>query len=131
MRAAYAGRRWSSSRVAPPPGAGAPRHIDFAVLERFKTTTVILGCYDISKSRVATVDEMEARPKSAVEHIDRERLIAAPDCELGLLPRDIAVAKMTNLCVAAARICTAVTSTTWVRSSPTTRHSSKSITLMG
>jgi len=47
---------------------------------------------------------MEARLKSALEHIDRERLIAAPDCGLGLLPRDIAVAKMTNLCVAAARI---------------------------
>jgi len=82
----------------------AHRHIDLAVLERFKTTTVILGCFDISKSRVETVDEMEARLKSALEHIDRERLIAAPDCGLGLLPRDIAVAKMTNLCVAAARI---------------------------
>ena len=81
----------------------AYRHIELAILERFKTT-VILGCFDISKSRVETVDEMEARLKSALEHIDRERLIAAPDCGLGLLPRDIAVAKMTNLCVAAARI---------------------------
>ena len=83
-----------------------------AALERFKTTTVILDCFDISKSRVETVDEMEARLKSALMHIDRERLIAAPDCGLGLLPRRIAMAKMTNLCVAAARICTAAPSPT-------------------
>ena len=30
----------------------AHRHIDLAVLERFQTTTVILGCLDISKSRI-------------------------------------------------------------------------------
>ena len=82
----------------------AHRHIDLAVLEHFKTTTVILGCFDISKSRVETEDEIEARLKSALNHIDRERLIAAPDCGLGLLPRSIAVAKMTNLCVAAGRV---------------------------
>lgn len=82
----------------------AHRHIDLAVLERFKTTTVILGCFDISKSRIETVDEMEERLKGALEHIDAERLIAAPDCGLGLLPRDIAVAKMTNLSAAAARV---------------------------
>jgi len=82
----------------------AHRHIDLAVLERFKTTTVILGCFDISKSRIETADEMEERLKSALGHIDSDRLIAAPDCGLGLLPRDIAVAKMTNLSEAAARV---------------------------
>ena len=51
-----------------------------------------------------TMDEMEERLKGALEHIDAERLIAAPDCGLGLLPRDIAVAKMTNLSAAAARV---------------------------
>ena len=82
----------------------AHRHIDLSVLESFKTTTVILGCFDISKSKVETVDEIEERLKKALNHIDRERLIAAPDCGLGLLPRKIAVAKMTNLCTAAARV---------------------------
>ena len=82
----------------------AHRHIDLAVLERFKTTTVILGCFDISKSRIESEDEIEARLKSALNHIDRERLIASPDCGLGLLPRSIAVAKMTNMCAAAGRV---------------------------
>ena len=50
------------------------------------------------------MDEIEARLKSALNHIDRERLIAAPDCGLGLLPRSVAVAKMTNLCIAAGNI---------------------------
>ena len=82
----------------------AHRHIDLSVLERFKSTTVILGCFDISKSYVETVDEIEERLKLALKHIDRERLVAAPDCGLGLLPRHIAIKKMTNLCGAAARV---------------------------
>ncbi|MGI9384917.1 MAG: hypothetical protein ACR2PO_17325 [Methyloligellaceae bacterium] len=82
----------------------AHRHIDLKLLERFKTTTVILGCFDISISRIETVDEIEARLRAALEHIDKERLIAAPDCGLGLLGRDLAVAKLRNLCAAASRI---------------------------
>ncbi len=81
----------------------AHRHIDLAVLERFKTTTVILGCFDISMSRIESVDEIAERLGAALEHIDADRLIAAPDCGLGLLPRDLAVAKMRNLCEAARR----------------------------
>jgi 5-methyltetrahydropteroyltriglutamate--homocysteine methyltransferase len=37
----------------------------------------------------------------ALNHIDSERLIAAPDCGLGLLGRDLAMAKLKNMCAAA------------------------------
>jgi 5-methyltetrahydropteroyltriglutamate--homocysteine methyltransferase len=93
-----------SSRIQHLSIEDAHRHIDLAVLERFKTTTIILGCFDISKSHVESVDEIETRLKSALNHIDRERLIAAPDCGLGLLPRSVAVAKMKNLCIAARNV---------------------------
>lgn len=82
----------------------AHRHNDLALLEHFKTTTIILGCIDISISRIESADEIEARLRTALEHIDADRLIAAPDCGLGLLSRDLAVAKLTNLCEAAGRV---------------------------
>ncbi len=45
-------------------------------------------------------------PLAALGHIETERLIAAPDCGLGLLGRDQARAKMRNLCAAARGIYT-------------------------
>ena len=79
----------------------AHRHNDLALLECFPSTTVILGAVAIAKSRIESVDEIRERLVAALEHIDSERLIAAPDCGLGLLTREQAVAKLTNLSLAA------------------------------
>jgi 5-methyltetrahydropteroyltriglutamate--homocysteine methyltransferase len=79
----------------------AHRHNDLALLEHFGTTTVIFGAVAVAKSRVESVDEIRDRLRAALQHIDAGRLIAAPDCGLGLLGRDLAVAKLTNLCAAA------------------------------
>ena len=82
----------------------AHRHNDLALLEKFEETTVILGCVDIANTRVETADEISDRLAAAHHHIDPARLIAAPDCGLGMLDRDTAVAKMTNLSAAAHRL---------------------------
>lgn len=82
----------------------AHRHNDLSLLENFTKTTVILGVVDVSSSRIETADEIEARLRQALEHIDKERLIAAPDCGLGLLTREMATNKLRNLCEGAARI---------------------------
>ncbi len=79
----------------------AHRHNDLALLEKFRTTTVIFGAVAIAKSEVESVDEIRQRLTAAIEHIDSERLVAAPDCGLGLLGRKLAVAKLRNLCEAA------------------------------
>jgi 5-methyltetrahydropteroyltriglutamate--homocysteine methyltransferase len=79
----------------------AHRHNDLSLLERFKTTTVIFGAVAVAKSRVEPVEEIRARLRAALDHIDAGRLAAAPDCGLGLLGRDLAMAKLTNLCAAA------------------------------
>jgi len=79
----------------------AHRHNDLELLEHFRKTKVIFGAVAIAKSHVETVDEIVARLEQALEHIDRERLIAAPDCGLGLLGRDLARAKLGNMCAAA------------------------------
>lgn len=79
----------------------AHRPNDLALLEAFPATTVILGVVAVAKSRVETVEEIRDRLRSAQEHIDPARLVAAPDCGLGLLGRDLALAKLRNLCAAA------------------------------
>ena len=82
----------------------AHRHNDLALLERFATTTVIFGVVAIARSRVEPVEEIRARLCDALNHIDKARLVAAPDCGLGLLGRDLAREKMRNLSAAAKRI---------------------------
>ena len=79
----------------------AHRHNDLALLERFAKTRVILGVVAIAKSRIEPVEEIRARLAAALDHIEAGRLIAAPDCGLGLLGRDLARTKLANLCEAA------------------------------
>lgn len=75
-----------------------------ALLPRFKSTTIILGVVGIARSRIETVDEIEARLREAVAMHGIDRLIAAPDCGLGYLSRDQALDKLRNLSTAAHRI---------------------------
>ena len=79
----------------------AHRPNDLSLLERFRATTVILGVVAIARSRVESVGEIAARLGTAMNHIDANRLIAAPDCGLGLLGRELARSKLANLCHAA------------------------------
>ena len=79
----------------------AHRHNDLSLLETFKTTSVILGVVAIAKSRVEPVEEIRERLNAALEHIDAGRLIAAPDCGLGLLGRELTLQKLRNLSAAA------------------------------
>lgn len=79
----------------------AHRHNDLKLLERFRNTTVIFGAVAIAKSEIESVDTIRQRLKEALEHIDAHRLIAAPDCGLGILGRSLARAKLKNLCAAA------------------------------
>ena len=79
----------------------AHRYNDLTLLERFKTTTIIFGVVAIAKSRIEAVDEIRTRLNAALQHIDRDRLVAAPDCGLGLLGGTLALQKIRNLCSAA------------------------------
>ncbi len=82
----------------------AHRHNDLRLLELFEKSQVIFGVVTIAKSRVESVDEIRARLEAALEHIDPDRLIAAPDCGLGLLGRELSMQKLHNMCQAAASI---------------------------
>ncbi len=80
----------------------AHRPNDLALLDQIKNTIVIFGVVAIAKSEVESVETIQQRLSAALEHIDQDRLIAAPDCGLGLLGRELALAKLGNMCKAAA-----------------------------
>ena len=82
----------------------AHRHNDLSLLERFASKAVIFGVIAIARSRVETVAEIEARLRAALAHIDADRLIAAPDCGLGFLPRETVRAKLANMTAAAKQV---------------------------
>jgi 5-methyltetrahydropteroyltriglutamate--homocysteine methyltransferase len=79
----------------------AHRPNDLALLERFARTRVLLGVIAVAQSRLEEVEAVRARLRAALEHIDPHRLLAAPDCGLGLLGRDLARQKLRVLSEAA------------------------------
>lgn len=79
----------------------AHRPSDLELLELFERSTVILGLVAIARTRVESVDEIRERLVVALSHIDRRRLVAAPDCGLGMLDLETATAKLVNLTTAA------------------------------
>ena len=82
----------------------AHRHNDLSLLERFKNSTVIFGSIAIAASRIESIEEISSRLREALNHIDRERLIAAPDCGLVMLNRKLAMQKLSNLTAAAREV---------------------------
>jgi len=76
-------------------------HNDLSLLEQFSRSQVILGAVTIASSRIESVDEIAGRARNALRHVDRERLLLAPDCGLMMLGRELALSKLANLCAAA------------------------------
>ena len=74
---------------------------DLNLLTEFTRSTVILGSVTIASSQVESVEYIRARLHKALNHIDADRLMAAPDCGLMMLGRELAMAKLGNMCEAA------------------------------
>ncbi|MEE8376655.1 MAG: cobalamin-independent methionine synthase II family protein [Acidimicrobiia bacterium] len=79
----------------------AHRPADLRLLELFEQKTVILGLIAIAKTAVEPAEEIRNRLHEALSHIDSERLIAGPDCGLGMLDLATATSKLANLTAAA------------------------------
>ncbi len=79
----------------------AHRYNDLTLLEKFKKSTVLFGSVAIAQSRIETVEEIVARLQAALNHIEQDRLVVAPDCGLAMLGRDLAMEKLKNMCDAA------------------------------
>ncbi len=74
------------------------------LLVRFRNTIVIFGSIAIANSEIEPVQQIAGRLRTALTHIEAERLWVAPDCGLGLLGRERAMAKLRNMCEAARQV---------------------------
>ena len=72
----------------------AQPHLDLAVLKELPTKTVMLGVLDLGSEVVETPAIVAQRLRAALAIVPAERLVAAPDCGMKYLPREVAFAKL-------------------------------------
>ena len=75
----------------------AHRYNDLSLLEKFSKTKIILGLIKIASSEKETIQQIQLRVKNALKYIHKKKLIAAPDCGLGHLSRDLAMHKLKTM----------------------------------
>ncbi len=75
----------------------AQPNLDLGTLDGLGDKTVIFGVISMGDPHPETPETVAARIRAALEHIPAERLIAAPDCGMKYIPRDIAFAKLKAL----------------------------------
>ena len=83
--------------------AAQPR-LDLAVLEQLPDKTILVGVLDLGTSEVETPEVVARRLRAALAHVPVERLVAAPDCGMKYLARDVAFQKLRALAAGAARV---------------------------
>jgi 5-methyltetrahydropteroyltriglutamate--homocysteine methyltransferase len=80
----------------------AQPNLDLTALESLPDKTIILGVLNLGDLRVETPEEVADRIRAALPHVEPERLIAAPDCGMKYLPREVAFGKLQSLARGAA-----------------------------
>ena len=78
--------------------------LDLAVLDELPSKDVVLGVIDLSDETVETPETVAGRIRRALPHTPMERLVAAPDCGMKYLPRDVAFGKLQALAAGAALV---------------------------
>ena len=75
----------------------AQSNLDTSVLESLPGKTIVLGVLDLSDPSVETPETVAGRIRSALAHVPADQVVAAPDCGMKYLPREVAFGKMTSL----------------------------------
>jgi 5-methyltetrahydropteroyltriglutamate--homocysteine methyltransferase len=83
--------------------AAQPR-LDLSVLPELSEKTILLGVLDLGDRTVETAAMVAERLRAGLKHIAPERLVAAPDCGMKYLPRDIAFGKLCAMVEGAANV---------------------------
>jgi 5-methyltetrahydropteroyltriglutamate--homocysteine methyltransferase len=83
----------------------AQQNVDLSVLKALPHKMLIVGVIDLADdSLVEEVETVVQRIRNALQFVDPERLILAPDCGMKYLPRKKAFEKLTVLAQAAAKV---------------------------
>ncbi len=72
----------------------AQSNLDCSVLSTLKGKKIILGVINLADVSVESADTVAARIRRALEYVDAEDVIVAPDCGMKYLPRDAAIGKL-------------------------------------
>ena len=80
--------------------------LELDVLETLADKTIILGVIDLSTDEVETPETVSERIRRAFPYAPPSRLVAAPDCGMKYLTRDVAYGKLESL-AQGARLATA------------------------
>ena len=68
--------------------------LDLSILKELPSKTIMLGVLNLGDETVETPEVVAQRLRAALAVIPAERLIAAPDCGMKYLPREVAFAKL-------------------------------------
>jgi 5-methyltetrahydropteroyltriglutamate--homocysteine methyltransferase len=80
--------------------AAQPR-LDLSVLRAMPSKRIAVGVLDLDDPDVEPVDVVAGRIRDALEHVDPERLVLAPDCGMKYLPSETAYGKLRAMVQAA------------------------------
>ncbi len=72
----------------------AQPHLDLSILRGLPTKTMIVGVLDLGDPGVETAEVVAGRIRSALEHVEPDRLVVAPDCGMKYLPHETAYGKL-------------------------------------
>ena len=78
--------------------------LDLGVLRELAPKGIVLGVIDLADPKVESAEAVAARIRAALAHIGPERLVAAPDCGMKYLPREVAFGKLKALAEGAALV---------------------------
>jgi 5-methyltetrahydropteroyltriglutamate--homocysteine methyltransferase len=78
--------------------------LDLSQLKELPHKHVMVGVLDLADQTVETPEIVVGRIEAALEHIEPQRLIVAPDCGLKYLPREVAYGKMAAMVEGAKRV---------------------------
>jgi 5-methyltetrahydropteroyltriglutamate--homocysteine methyltransferase len=76
--------------------------LDLRILDQLRTKTIALGVLDLARPQAESPDEVAARLRAGLKHVPAEHLVAAPDCGMKYLSRELAFAKLRALADGAA-----------------------------
>jgi len=82
----------------------AQANLDLAVLKSLPTKKFILGVISLGDPAIETPEIVAARIRRAFDYVTPDRIIAAPDCGMKYIARDVAFGKLKALAAGAALV---------------------------
>jgi 5-methyltetrahydropteroyltriglutamate--homocysteine methyltransferase len=78
--------------------------LDCSVLESLIDKEILLGVLDLSTNAVESVETIKERVRRALQFVDPERILLAPDCGMKYLSREAAFGKLSAMVEAARQL---------------------------